>query len=426
MRSAPHRTRRAEPALTYGEFVDDALFHPTWGYYSTGAVRFGEGGHYDTYPLALSPFFGRMVAGLAFRTWRRLGRPEGFEIGELGAGNGQLCLDTLLWIEARAGRAATWRRFAAATRYRIVERSQALAVRQRLQLGPLAGRVTWVDADLAQRPPRRRFGPAGLIIANEVLDCLPHEKLLVGSGGEPRVGGVAATLAGRNLTRVALARAMGAPATRRRVRWRESSLPLASRPALAAFVTQYYPELLNGRRDRPPVFVAPRMATLLANTARCYARAEALWVDYGNARAFHLRAPEARKAFAGPPRSGRSLFDAPGEDDITFMVDFTLATQAATSAGWRVMASGPQGDLARLAGVRLDAATETIIRHRAVTWMLALAGVGPERDWRRGAVGWSRGVAPTGTVPLRRYVERSLREFARQRGATFKLLLLRR
>ncbi len=108
------------------------------------------------------------------------------------------------------------------------------------------------------------------------------------------------------------------------------------------------------------------------------------------------------------------------------MVDFTLATQAATSAGWRVMASGPQGDLARLAGVRLDTATETIIRHRAVTWMLALAGVGPERDWRRGAVGWSRGVAPTGTVPLRRYVERSLREFARQRGATFKLLLLRR
>jgi len=240
------------------------------------------------------------------------------------------------------------------------------------------------------------------------------------------VGGVAATLAGRNLTRAALARAMAAPTTRRRVRWRETSLPLASRPALAAFVAQYYAELAGTHRDRPPVFVAPRMATLLANTARCYARAEALWVDYGDARPFHLGASEARKAFAGPPRSGRSVFDAPGEDDITFMVDFTLAMQAATAAGWRVLASGPQGGLARLAGVRLDAATETIIRQRALTWMLALAGVGPERDWRRGAVGWSRGAAQTGTVPLRRYVERSLREFARQRGATFKLLLLSR
>ena len=48
--------------LSYSEFVDLALFDPTWGYYSTGGVRFGEGGHYDTYPLALSPLFGRMVA----------------------------------------------------------------------------------------------------------------------------------------------------------------------------------------------------------------------------------------------------------------------------------------------------------------------------------------------------------------------------
>ena len=30
------------PLLTFRQFVDDALFHPTWGYYSTGQVRFGD------------------------------------------------------------------------------------------------------------------------------------------------------------------------------------------------------------------------------------------------------------------------------------------------------------------------------------------------------------------------------------------------
>lgn len=426
MRSAPRRARRAAAAISYGEFVDDALFHPAWGYYSTGGVRFGEGGHYDTYPLALSPYFGRMVAGLAFRAWSRLGRPGRFELCELGAGNGQLCLDTLLRIDARAARSAAWRPFAAATRYRIVERSRALAARQRQQLGPLAQRVTWVDADLAQHPPRRPFGPAGILVANEVLDCLPHEQVLAGADGTPQLGAVIASLGGRSLTRAALARAMASAAQRRRVRWRDTAMPLAARPALAAFVGRYYPELLDRRRGAPPVFVAPRVPTLLASTARCYARAEALWIDYGDWRPFHLRAPAARKAFAGPPRSAHGLFDAPGEDDITFMVDFTLAADAAVAAGWRVVASGPQAELARLGGVRLDDAAETIIRQRALTWMLALAGVGPERDWRRGAIGWARHAAPSGTVPLRRYVDRSLREFARRRGATFKLLLLRR
>src|SRR5262252_5897338 len=79
--------------LTYRDFVDDALFHPRYGYYATGAVRFGEGGHYDTFPTALSPLVGRMVAGAARRVWIRAGRPARFEVCELGAGNGQLCLD---------------------------------------------------------------------------------------------------------------------------------------------------------------------------------------------------------------------------------------------------------------------------------------------------------------------------------------------
>ena len=416
---------RAGHLLSYSDFVDRALFDPAWGYYATGGVRFGEGGHYDTYPLALSPYFGRMVAHLAFRFWRRHGSPRRMEICELGAGNGQLCLDTLLSIDARAARAPLWRRFAAAVRYRIVERSPALGRRQRRQLGPLAERVTWVRADLAQRAPRRPYGRLGLIVANEVLDCLPHHKVSAGQNG-PEVAHVDARLGRQPLAAAGLAAAMADPARRGRVRFAERGRPLAALPALARFVARHYPELAQRSPGAPPVFVAPRVAALLANTARCYDRADALWIDYGDQRPFHLRAPESRKAFAGPPRSGRGVYDAPGADDITFMVDFTLAADSAREAGWQVVRYGPQAELMELSGVRLDdGALDAIVQQRALVWLLALAGAGPEGDWRSGAVGFRAGDV-AGAEPVRRYVGRSLREFRRRRGATFKLLLLRR
>ena len=90
--------------ISFQEFIEDALFHPAWGYYSRGNVRFGLGGDYDTYPLALSPFFGQMLAAQAHRVWRHAGAPTRFEICEIGAGNGQLALDVLVAVATRSRR----------------------------------------------------------------------------------------------------------------------------------------------------------------------------------------------------------------------------------------------------------------------------------------------------------------------------------
>src|SRR5262249_47335164 len=154
----------------------DCLFHPHWGYYSTGRVRFGEGGHYETFPLALSPVFGRMVARAAFRSWQKCGEPREFEICEIGAGNGQLCVDVLCALANGAGSSnPAWQRFQRAARYRIVERSRSLTERQRRQLGPLSKEVIWTYADLSNRPASRKPPVrCGFIVANEVLDCLAH------------------------------------------------------------------------------------------------------------------------------------------------------------------------------------------------------------------------------------------------------------
>jgi hypothetical protein len=56
--------------------------------------------------------------------------------------------------------------------------------------------------------------------------------------------------------------------------------------------------------------------------------------------------------------------------------------------------------------------------------MLALIGSHPEHAWRRGAVTWARGPS-RGGVPVRRYVERAVREFGAPRSP-FQLLITRR
>jgi SAM-dependent MidA family methyltransferase len=411
-------------SLAFADFVDDALFHPRWGYYSTGGVRFGTGGHYDTYPLALSPLFGRMVACTALRAWEHAKRPATHEICEIGGGNGQLCLDTLLWLHEQGRHDRQWKRFGDGLRYRVFERSPALAARQRQLLGSLSASVQWCGGDLARRmPPRVPFAPHGLIVANEVFDCLPHHKIVSRVDGSPGVVHVVAERAGKILGRNDLAPVM---ARHRRpvVRFREIALPLAASSQLAMFLRRHYPERCDSGATYPPYFAAPRIETLIRHAFHLYERAEALWVDYGAQRSFHLRAPESRRIFAGPPRSGAGVYDDPGRHDITFMVDFSVATTAARDAGWTVLYCGPQRELARRTGIKLDrSAVDMIVQHRVLGWMLAVVGVGPERAWRHTGVSWSH--SASGRVPIRRYVQQAVREFLSARG-TFNLLITRK
>jgi hypothetical protein len=161
----------------------------------------------------------------------------------------------------------------------------------------------------------------------------------------------------------------------------------------------------------------------MRNTRRLYREADALWIDYGDTRCFHLTTPERRRFVAGPPRSNRRLYDTPGRDDLTVMIDFSVAEGAAEDAGWRSMFYGQQAALARLSGVTLDArAQELIVRYRALGWMLSVVGAGPEAKWRQGALSWRRR-GSTGER-LRDTVRRDVEEFLGRRPTPFRMLLL--
>ena len=212
---------------------------------------------------------------------------------------------------------------------------------------------------------------------------------------------------------------------RRRVRFREVTLPISCWPRLATFAARHYPELFAAGSARPPWFAGLGIEALLRHAFRLYDRAEALWIDYGETRTFHLRAPESQRVFAGPPRSRIGVYDEPGRHDITFMVDFSVAMNAARAAGWAIAYYGAQGELARRTRVAFDQEdVDLIVRHRALGWLLALVGVGPERRWQQSGMSWSR-ASIAGRVPVRRYVERAVREFLAESGR-FKIMVTRK
>jgi SAM-dependent MidA family methyltransferase len=435
--------RAAKVFPSFRDFVDLALFDPHCGYYSTGRVRFGDGGHYDTFPLALSPFFGRMVAHYGWRCWRRAGEPARFEIAELGAGNGQLCLDALVTVADRARTAPAWQRFSKALRYRIIERSPALVRRQREQLGPLARQVRWTNADLAQRAPRQLpLAACGMVVANEVLDCLSHHKIVSRSDDTPGVAFVVPevpadpSLEGvplmpgvrpgqHALPRAQLPHWLAQPAWRQRLRFEEVTLPLGVVPGLEDFLRRHYPEFFATRRKFRPYFACPAIETLVRNVSRLYDASDILWIDYGDTREFHLGTPASRRVFAGAPRSGASVYRAPGAEDITFMVDFSVLAEAAQRAGLRVVFYGPQGALAKRSGVVLDAAAvDLIVQYRALGWALAVAGVGPERAWRSATLTWKKHAGSR--TRIRQDARSAVAEFlGERRRNNFKLMIMR-
>jgi len=123
-------------------FYSDAQYSDEFGYYSTGHVLRDqvayqadaqEFEHFTTYPMALSPHFGRIICRMLFIMWLHMNERAPFRVVEMGAGTGQLAVDIQTCVQSNELGIApsVWRRWLAAFEYLIIEISPALAARQR-------------------------------------------------------------------------------------------------------------------------------------------------------------------------------------------------------------------------------------------------------------------------------------------------------
>src|SRR5436305_9947060 len=99
--------------ISFARFMQQALYHPEYGYYSSGQCVIGREGDYFS-NVSVGPLFGQLLAEQFVEIWERLGKTDRFVIVEQGAHDGQFARDVL---EAAQRRAA---KFLEALRSRII------------------------------------------------------------------------------------------------------------------------------------------------------------------------------------------------------------------------------------------------------------------------------------------------------------------
>jgi SAM-dependent MidA family methyltransferase len=147
--------------MSIAQYMTACLHDPQDGYYATRPAL-GEAGDFVTAPL-VSQMFGELIGVWAASAWGLMGKPAQVRLVEIGPGDGTLMLDLL-----RAGRAAPG--FLKAADVWLVETSEPLRALQARRLGE---QVRWAKA-LADVPS----GAPLILIANELLDCLPARQFV--------------------------------------------------------------------------------------------------------------------------------------------------------------------------------------------------------------------------------------------------------
>jgi SAM-dependent MidA family methyltransferase len=156
--------------VSFAWFMQQALYHPEHGYYSSGRCAIGRKGDYFT-NVSVGPLFGQLLALQFLEIWERLGKLIDFVIVEQGAHDGQFALDVLEFVQKRR-----WE-FFDALRYRIIEPFPILEEQQRRMLEAFGDKIEW-------RASSEPF--TGVHFSNELLDAMPVR--LISDGTEKLVG----------------------------------------------------------------------------------------------------------------------------------------------------------------------------------------------------------------------------------------------
>jgi SAM-dependent MidA family methyltransferase len=178
------------------EYQDMVMFHPRFGYYSSGRVSFFD--DYQTFPIVLAPAFGNMIAEHVFQMWNgmrqssTLDDKDTFTIGEFGAGNGVLAESILDYIQAQADRDARWAGLARQAVYVCYDRSPALNEVQKERNRRFGARFDGRLADATDLTATIKPGSLkGVVLSNELPDAFSVHKVLLTTTEAPAVAFVA-------------------------------------------------------------------------------------------------------------------------------------------------------------------------------------------------------------------------------------------
>ncbi len=267
-------------------------------YYST-RDPLGAGGDFTTAP-EISQMFGEMVGLWVADLWSRSGKPDAAYV-ELGPGRGTLASDALRAMGSQGLRPPV----------HLVEGSGAL---RGIQSGALAEAQFHDGIDTL--PDDRPL----YIVANEFLDALPIRQLVMTERG-----------------------------------WRERMIALEGEEFVFAAGPNSMDDAVPKDRRAQPVGTIIETSPAAATTIEAIARridtqgGAALFIDYG-----YLEAQTGETLQAVKAHEKVGVFDAPGEMDLTALVDFAKLADIARREGLGVDLS-TQGQWLQAMGIGLRA-----------------------------------------------------------------------
>ncbi|MFT4956080.1 MAG: NADH dehydrogenase [ubiquinone] 1 alpha subcomplex assembly factor 7 [Brevundimonas sp.] len=292
--------------MTVADYVTRCLHDPEGGYYAA-RPNLGARGDFITAPL-VSQMFGELIGLWAVEVWTRLGAPDRFRLVEVGPGDGTLMDDAL-----RAARLAP--AFLEACDLLLIEPSAPLREAQARRLSEHDRQLRWVKSlhDVETDAPV-------ILIANEVLDCLPARQFLRTDTG-----------------------------------WAERRVGLDDSGGLTFGLTAPSAGFIKPTFDIGPgqIFeVSEQQAAFGRDLGALIREASgaALLIDYGRDR-------------PGPGDTLQALkrhekvdpLSTPGEADLTQWADFPVVLEAAVRSGADVTGCRGQGDFLRALGVETRA-----------------------------------------------------------------------
>ncbi|MEO1376785.1 MAG: class I SAM-dependent methyltransferase [Cyanobacteria bacterium J06635_10] len=163
-----HIAASADKRITFAEYMNLALYHPEYGYYSQKATNLGKEGDFFT-SVHLGADFGEMLAIQFFQMWEILGKPISFDLIEMGAGQGHLAADILNYIKQN------YSDFFKALKYIIVEKSPGLKQLQQQRLKEFE--VNWCNLEDI---PNNSI--TGCFFSNELVDAFPVHQFILENG----------------------------------------------------------------------------------------------------------------------------------------------------------------------------------------------------------------------------------------------------
>ena len=292
--------------MTVADYMTRCLHDPQGGYYATRPA-IGATGDFITAPM-ISQMFGELLGLWAIELWNRLGAPERVRLVEVGPGDGTLMADAL-----RAARLAP--DFLQAVDLILIEPSAPLREAQARMLADSDVHPRWVSA-----LDQIETDAPVILIANEVLDCLPARQFVKTEDG-----------------------------------WAERCVGVTDDGDL-----QFGLVRITGGFKRPEFEVEPGQTVEISDQQAIFGRelaalvkaasGAALLIDYGRARA------EAGDTLQALKRHQKvDPLVEPGEADLTQWADFPTVQEAAVRAGADVTGCLGQGEFLHLLGIEARA-----------------------------------------------------------------------